>query len=108
MTLSVITRLGRLLDEHRPHYDRLDTYYRGKQSAHHFMAPEVRASLGNRLPPLVLNWPRLVISALEERLDVDGFRLGRDEPADTELCAERFAGIWSESMPGLHASVTGL
>ena len=85
MSVEIINRLGRKLDEHRPHYDRLDTYYRGKQSAHHFMAPEVRASLGNRLPPLVLNWPRLVVQALEERLDIGGFRLARDEPADTEL-----------------------
>jgi hypothetical protein len=85
VSLSVITRLGRALDERRPEYDRLDTYYAGRQSSHAFMAPEVRASLGNRLPPLVLNWPRLVVSAVEERLDVDGFRLSRDEPADSEL-----------------------
>ncbi len=85
MTLSVITRLGRTLDELRPTYDRLELYYSGRQPGHHFMAPEVRASLGNRLPPLILNWPRLVVSALEERLDVDGFRLSRDEPADSEL-----------------------
>jgi hypothetical protein len=85
MTLSVITRLGRALDELRPKYDRLELYYSGRQPGHHFMAPEVRASLGNRLPPLILNWPRLVVSALEERLDVDGFRLSRDEPADSEL-----------------------
>jgi hypothetical protein len=85
MTLSVITRLGRALDERRPVYDRLDRYYGGNQPGHHFMAPEVRASLGNRLPPLILNWPRLVVSAVEERLDVDGFRLSRDEPADREL-----------------------
>ncbi|WP_317204479.1 hypothetical protein [Janthinobacterium sp.] len=31
-----------------------------------------------------------------------------DSPPDTELCAERFAAIWAESMPGLHASTTGL
>jgi hypothetical protein len=85
LTISAITRLGRLLDERRPEYDRLDTYYAGRQSSHAFMAPEVRASLGNRLPPLVLNWPRLIVSAVEERLDVDGFRLSRDEPADSEL-----------------------
>ena len=85
MSLSVITRLGRKLDELRPTYDRLDAYYNGRQAGHNFMAPEVRASLGNRLQPLILNWPRLVVSAVEERLDVDGFRLSRDEPADREL-----------------------
>ncbi len=85
MTVEILTRLARKLDEQRPAYDRHELYYSGKQSQHAFMAPEVRASLGNRLPPLVLNWPRLVVSALEERLDVDGFRLTRDEPADREL-----------------------
>jgi len=85
MTIEILARLARKLDEQRPAYDRHELYYSGRQSQHAFMAPEVRASLGNRLPPLVLNWPRLVVSALEERLDVDGFRLTRDEPADREL-----------------------
>ena len=85
MSIAAITRLGRRLDELRPTYDRLDAYYQGKQPGHHFMAPEVRASLGNRLPPMILNWPRLVVSAVEERLDVDGFRLSQDEPADRDL-----------------------
>lgn len=85
MSLNLLTRLGRKLDELRPTYDRLDLYYAGKQPGHHFMAPEVRASLGNRLPPMILNWPRLVVSAVEERLDLAGFRLSQDEPADREL-----------------------
>ncbi|MCW2608724.1 MAG: hypothetical protein JWO60_3417 [Frankiales bacterium] len=85
MSIDLITRLGRKLDEQRPNYDRLDMYYRGAQTALHFMAPEVRESLGNRLRPLVLNWPRLVVSAVEERLDIVGFRLSKDEPADDEL-----------------------
>jgi hypothetical protein len=31
-----------------------------------------------------------------------------DSPAATEISNERFIGIWAESMPGLHASTTGL
>ncbi|MET3133813.1 hypothetical protein AAKU55_004103 [Oxalobacteraceae bacterium GrIS 1.11] len=31
-----------------------------------------------------------------------------DGPAATEVSAERFSGIWSESEPGLHVSTTGL
>lgn len=85
MSIGIINRLGRQLDDQRPAYDRLNLYYEGRQPGHHFMAPEVRASLGNRLPPMILNWPRLVVSAVEERLDVVGFRLSRDEPADREL-----------------------
>lgn len=85
MTLAIINRLGAKLDEARPGYDRLDLYYRGCQPGNQWMAPEIRANLGDRLRPLVLNWPRLVADALEERLDVDGFRLSRDQPADRDL-----------------------
>jgi hypothetical protein len=31
-----------------------------------------------------------------------------DAPPDTGVCAERFAGIWLESRPGLHANTSGL
>lgn len=31
-----------------------------------------------------------------------------DAPPDTSVCAERFAGIWLEARPGLHANTTGL
>ncbi len=31
-----------------------------------------------------------------------------DSPADTEISRERFVGIWAESLPGLHATTTGL
>lgn len=31
-----------------------------------------------------------------------------DGPADTQLYAERFAAIWTETEPGLHVSTTGL
>lgn len=29
-------------------------------------------------------------------------------PKSTEISAERFSGIWAESLPGLHAATTGL
>ena len=31
-----------------------------------------------------------------------------DAPLATEICNERFVGIWAESLPGLHATTTGL
>lgn len=31
-----------------------------------------------------------------------------DSPPATEISNERFIGIWAESLPGLHATVTGL
>lgn len=31
-----------------------------------------------------------------------------DSPPDTQVCSERYAAIWAETIPGLHASTTGL
>lgn len=31
-----------------------------------------------------------------------------DSPPSTEISAERFVGIWAETLPGLHATTTGL
>jgi hypothetical protein len=63
---------------------RLDQYYTGQQPLS-FLSPEVSRAVSGRLRSLVVNWPRLVVNSLEERLDVDGFRLASDQPADKEL-----------------------
>ena len=34
---------------------------------------------------LVINWPRQVVDALEERIDLDGFRLGGQSAIDEDL-----------------------
>ena len=59
------------------HWDR---YYEGKQGLA-YMHPELLVELGDRVKQVVVNWPRLVVDALEERLDVEGFRLN-DEVSD--------------------------
>lgn len=49
------------------------------------------AALGMSIPPemhllqTVINWPRLVVTALEERLDIEGFRMNADPEPDDEL-----------------------
>lgn len=62
----------------------LDQYYTGQQPLS-FLSPDVRRAVQGRLRSLVLNWCRLVVNSLEERLDVDGFRLATDLPADERL-----------------------
>lgn len=37
---------------------------------------------GDRFPPLRVNWSALVVDAIEERLDVEGFRIGAEELDD--------------------------
>lgn len=62
---------------------RYDDYYRGKQPLA-FLSPEARAEVGDRIPELVLNVPRIVVGSLEERMDVEGFALSRNEQATDE------------------------
>lgn len=63
---------------------RWSAYYEGRQPLS-YMAPELVKELGDRIRPVVLNWPRLVVDSLEERLDVEGFRYGTDAAADARL-----------------------
>jgi hypothetical protein len=83
-----LTRLIKAHDSDLPELKRLDGYYEGKQTLA-YMAPELMRELNQRLRQLVINWPRLVVDALEERLDVEGFRFSDDAEADSKLW-----GIW--------------
>ncbi len=77
--------LIRKMEENRPALDKFDSYMNGTQPLA-FLAPEVSAATQGRLKPLNVGWARLVVQAVEERLDVSGFRTpGADKPDD---------GIW--------------
>lgn len=62
----------------------LNAYYEGRQPLS-YMHPQLLAEMGDRLRPVVVNWPRLVVDSLEERLDVEGFRLPEQDDADEEM-----------------------
>src|SRR5699024_1736093 len=70
-------------------YGRNEAYYEGASRL---------AALGVTLPPqvrvleLVVNWPRLVVDSIEERLDVEGFRLAGESQTD-----DRMWGWWQEN-----------
>ena len=51
-------------------------YYEGRQPLS-YMAPELIREMEGRIQPVVVNWPRLVVDSLEERLDVEGFRINQ-------------------------------
>ncbi|MFD8336785.1 phage portal protein [Streptomyces solisilvae] len=79
---AVTARLERKHLAGQTAHARLDRYYEG----------HVRlASIGLSLPPemrrlsTVVNWPALYVDALEERLDVEGFRLDGAADADDPL-----------------------
>lgn len=63
---------------------RLDAYFAGAQPLS-YLDPRVAEQLQGRLRSLIINWPRLIVSSLEERLDVEGFRVGKEAPPDDSL-----------------------
>lgn len=79
-------------------YDVVDRYYTGEQPLS-FMAPEVMAQVGDRLAPLVINWPETVVDSVARRLNVEGFRLGQGGEADDELWRIYTANELDEESP---------
>lgn len=84
MSLDLTRKLAQRMDDSFPALARLDLYYTGNQPLS-FLHPEIQANVRGRLQNLAINWPRVIVGSIEERLDVEGFRLGSDEAADREL-----------------------
>ncbi|SFO82637.1 Phage portal protein, SPP1 Gp6-like [Amycolatopsis arida] len=79
-----ITRLIHRHNAELPELRRLLEYYEGQQRLS-YMHPELMDTLDERVRQVVINWPRLVVDALEERIDLQGFRLGGRPELDAEL-----------------------
>lgn len=98
MDLAPTDWLQRLLHLHQqelPHLQALNAYYEGTQPLA-YLHPELLAELGEQMQQVVINWPRLVVDAVEERLDVTGFRLPDAETGDKEMWR-----VWkANGMPG--------
>lgn len=84
---DLLTDLSRKLDTQRAALKKADQYYEGEQPIA-YLADEVREMVGDRLADVVLNWPEVVVDSLEQRLDVEGFRLGGATEANDELWQE--------------------
>jgi hypothetical protein len=83
----------RLLNAHeieKPQLRALNNEYE-LRSPRAYMHPEIQAELGERVQQVVIAWPQLVVDSLEERLDVEGFRLPKGD-ADDELWR-----VWQEN-----------
>lgn len=78
---ELIRKLAMKLDIATVELDRYDRYFEGKVPLA-FLAPEIAEATKDRLKPLTVPWPRVVVQAIKERLNVTGFRIGEaDEPA---------------------------
>ena len=82
--LQWLTHLIKCHDAELPELRRLNAYYEGNQPLS-YMAPELQAELQETVRQVVINWPRLVVDSLEERLDVEGFRFPDEPDSDKEL-----------------------
>jgi hypothetical protein len=75
--VTTLERLSQKLDVAASSLTTLDSYYSGVQPLA-FLSPEAAAALGNRLRALAVNYPRLCVDVLAERLRVEGFRIDGD------------------------------
>lgn len=79
-----VAYLARVHEGLLPGLEDLNRYYEGKQPLA-YLNPELLEELGDQIRQVVVNWPRLVVDSLEERLDVEGFRYADDEDAADDL-----------------------
>ena len=104
--LDALTRLYRQQQADAPQVDLNNRYYDGSFRLE---------ALGMALPPeiqglyTVVNWPRLVVSAIEERLEIEGIRIGDDPDPDEEMWSWWLHNDLAEQSTLLHteAFVTG-
>lgn len=71
---ATTSQLRERLMSKRPDLDKWSRYYEGTQPLE-YMAPELVRELDGRIRQVIVNWPRLVVDSLEERLDVEGFQI---------------------------------
>ncbi|MFE3461361.1 phage portal protein [Nocardiopsis aegyptia] len=80
--LDVLRRLAGAVDKRLRKYTVLEAYYDGARRLQ---------ALGLALPPemedlqVIINWPGMYVDSVEERLDVEGFRVGRSDTVDETL-----------------------
>lgn len=82
--LGWVTMLARMHDAEIPRLRELDAYYEGTMPLS-YMQPDIAREVGDRIRPVVIAWPQLVVDSVEERLDVEGFRLPAEDAADDDL-----------------------
>jgi hypothetical protein len=111
MNPDLLVELLHTLDAPQWRFKQLLEYYSGTQPLS-FLNPDDRAALGNRLPRMVANIPRLAVTSLAERLRVTGFegadvwddwmRLDLDQQAgvamrEALLFGSSFVIVWADA-----------
>ncbi|WP_254407633.1 phage portal protein [Streptomyces sp. GMY02] len=78
------TYLSRTHDRELGELQKLNDHFEGEQELS-YMHPELLKEIGDQIRQVVINWPELVVEAIEERLDVEGFRYADTDSADDTL-----------------------
>lgn len=78
-----IDRLSKILDNRAAPMRKYEEYYRGKHPLL-YAGSKYRAAFGNLFSGFADNFCGLVVNAVEERLDVEGFRMGSDESMEAD------------------------
>jgi hypothetical protein len=79
-----LKRLISCHDKELPELNNLNDHFEGNMPLK-YLHPELLAELDNRLEQVVINWPELVVDCLDERLDVQGFRVSGQAKPDAGL-----------------------
>lgn len=94
--LALLETMEQKLTARQPTLQRLQDYYDGKHRLA-FTSQKFREAFGGMFAAFADNWCPLVVDAVEERLNVQGFRHGSDPKADLDAWA-----IWQRN--GLDAA----
>jgi len=88
-----IDRLSKVLDNRAAPMRKYEEYYRGKHPML-YAGSKYRAAFGNLFSGFADNFCGLVVDAVEQRLDIEGFRMGSDESLKADADAWR---IWQSN-----------
>jgi Phage portal protein, SPP1 Gp6-like len=81
---ALAAHLAQLHDLDRGRLEAYDRYYTLEQPLS-YMHPEIFAEVADRIRPVLVAWPQLVVDSVEERLDVEGYRLPDQDAGDDDL-----------------------
>src|SRR5690348_1028747 len=83
--------LARRHDAEKPELEALDDYYENAPEQS-YMHPDLFREVSDRIKPVVIAWPELIVDSVEERLDIEGFRRPDQDEGDDDLWR-----VWQEN-----------
>lgn len=82
--MNTVKFMNNRLDDCRGRLVILDSYWYGEQALS-YLASDIKEAMRDKLHTLPINYPRLVVTALAERLTINGFKEGSEEEPDSRV-----------------------